>query len=290
MPPEVSVVIPVYNRAHSVLPTLRSVQAQTFDDFECIVVDDGSRDPEALRRVVEELGDKRFRYVRRENGGGGAARNTGIDHATGRVVAFLDSDDRWLPEKLELDVAAGAADHVVFSQVMVERGGRIVGLRPTAAPRPSEPMAEYLACRQGFTQTSTIVLPRALAQTVRFRETLPFGQDTDVAIRLAASGTRFIMRASPSVIMLDDEDSARVSRSRDWEAVLEWLEDIRPSISHRAYHAFRGWHVARLAADSRRHRTALSFYWEALVLGAFPPRLAIKALLQILVRRTAYRR
>lgn len=286
MSPRASVIIPVYNRAHSVLPALQSVQNQTMPDFECIVVDDGSRDGDALRQVVDGLRDKRFRYVRRENGGGGAARNTGIDEARADVVAFLDSDDRWLPEKLKQDFEAGADRQVVFSGVQVERGGRIIGLRPKAVLGSTELMGDYLARRQGFVQTSTIALPRQVAKQVRFLESLPFGQDADFAIRVAAAGARVFMQSRALVIMQDDEDQSRVSRSRDWRAVLQWLENVRPLLSNRAYHAMRGWHAARIAADAGEYATAFRLYAAALIKGAFPPSLAVKALGQILLRRT----
>jgi glycosyltransferase involved in cell wall biosynthesis len=291
MRPKVSVVIPVYNRAQLVLPTLKSVQDQTMGDFECIVVDDGSKDGEDLQRLVENLGDARFRYLRRDNGGVSAARNTGVDQAEGAIVAFLDSDDRWLPDKLERDVAAGAGSRIVFSPVMVERGGRIVGERPTVAPRLGEPMAEYLACRQGFTQPSTMALPAALAKTVRFDESISFGgDDADYAIRLAEKSPDFLMLGRSSVIMTDDETGERLSRSQDWVAALAWLDRIRPTISERAFLAFRGWHVARMAADAGQYATALRFYSAALVRGVLPPPLAAKALAQIFIRRPTLRK
>jgi glycosyltransferase involved in cell wall biosynthesis len=290
MHPRASVVIPVFNRAGRVLPALQSVQSQTFRDFECIVVDDGSADGEALRRVVEGLGDERFRYVRRDNGGGGAARNSGIDEAKGEIVAFLDSDDRWLPEKLERDVEAGAGRRVVFSPVLVERRGRIVGRRPSTAPRAGERISEYLACRDGFTQTSTMAMPAGLARQVRFDEAIPFGQDTDFAIRLAAAGAEFHMIAEPAVVMLDDETGDRVSRSSDWQEVLAWADRRRTTLGERAYHAFRGWHVARMAAESGDYMIALGCYGAALSSGAFSPRLAVKAFGQILIPRSIYSR
>lgn len=290
MPPRFSVVIPVCNRAKTVGPTLESVRHQTFRDFECIIVDDGSADGEELKRVVEALNDPRFRYVRRENGGGGAARNTGIDEAKGEFVAFLDSDDRWLPEKLERDAGACAENRVVFSPVLVERGGRIVGTRPRVSPRPGEPIAEYLACRGGFTPTSTMALPAGLAHEVRFDETIPFGQDTDFAIRLGATGRDFQMLAEPSVVMLDDETGDRVSRSNDWRQLSAWTDRRRTTLGERAYHAFRGWHVARMAADEGNYAAAFGYYVPAVAKRAFSPRLAAKALAQILIRRSIYSR
>lgn len=94
----VSVIIPLYNKAPLVLRALRSIAAQTLDDFEVIVVDDGSTDdgPE----TVELFSDSRVRLVRQENAGPGAARNRGLREARGEMVAFLDADDEWLPNYL----------------------------------------------------------------------------------------------------------------------------------------------------------------------------------------------
>ena len=100
MTPRFSVIIACYNRANIIGPCLASVQAQSLTDFECIIVDDGSDDSVALAQVVLALNDPRFRVIRRENGGGGAARNTGIAAARADWIAFLDSDDEFLPHKL----------------------------------------------------------------------------------------------------------------------------------------------------------------------------------------------
>jgi hypothetical protein len=151
-------------------------------------------------------------------------------------------------------------------------------------------MAEYLACRQGFTQTSTIALPTALAKAVPFDETITFGgDDTDFAIRLAAKSP-FQMLTESSVIMRDDETGERLSRSNDWVAALVWLDRVCPTISRRAYLAYRGWHVARMAADAGNYVTALRYFVMALARGALPPQLAGKALIQVLVRRSVYAR
>ena len=102
--PRVSVIIPVYNRAHTLGRAVQSVLKQTFRDFEIIVVDDGSRD--ATMPTVEGFHDSRVRFLRHEqNRGAAAARNTGIRVARGEYLAFLDSDDEWLPEKLSDQIA-----------------------------------------------------------------------------------------------------------------------------------------------------------------------------------------
>ena len=122
MTPFFSVVIPVYNRALLLAEALRSVLAQTDQDFEIIVVDDGSTDNPA--RTVEELADPRIVFVRQENRGGGAARNAGIDKARGRFIAFLDSDDCFFPHHLASmrKLLQNAPGTVGYARILVNRG------------------------------------------------------------------------------------------------------------------------------------------------------------------------
>ncbi|HSF82167.1 MAG TPA: glycosyltransferase [Anaerolineales bacterium] len=98
--PTVSVIIPAYNQGDYLREAIDSVLAQTFTDFEVIVVDDGSTDHTA--RVAKSYQDQRVRYLYQENQGLSAARNTGIRNTTGQYLSFLDSDDQFLPEKLTL--------------------------------------------------------------------------------------------------------------------------------------------------------------------------------------------
>ncbi len=105
--PKVSVIIPTYNRAHIVGEAIASVLAQTCRDFEAIVVDDGSTDETraVIDRYVEQYGDQ-VKYLYQENAGSAAARNIGIRAARGDLIAFLDSDDLWLPHHLALTIKA----------------------------------------------------------------------------------------------------------------------------------------------------------------------------------------
>ena len=102
--PTVSIVIPSYNRAHLIAQTLASVAAQTFTDYEVLVIDDGSKDntEEVMRPWCEQ--DSRIHYVKQANGGVSTARNHGLRLARGEFIAFLDSDDLWSPWKLALQV------------------------------------------------------------------------------------------------------------------------------------------------------------------------------------------
>ncbi len=99
--PYVSVIIPTFNRAHHISRAIDSVLAQDLHNFELIVVDDGSTDN--TRELVEVYGDS-LRYIVQGNQGPGAARNAGVNQATGEWIAFLDSDDVWLPNKLAQQV------------------------------------------------------------------------------------------------------------------------------------------------------------------------------------------
>jgi len=96
--PRASIIIPTYNRAHMIVECLDSVLNQTYRDFEVIVVDDGSTDntEDVLKPYLD-----RITYIKQENQGNAAARNTGIHMAKGGIIAFNDSDDLWLPDKLE---------------------------------------------------------------------------------------------------------------------------------------------------------------------------------------------
>jgi len=132
--PIVSVIIPTYIRAHVLAKAIQSLLNQTYQDFEIIVVDDGSIDN--TEEVVKSFNDPRIRYIRhKENCGGSAARNTGIRAAYGECIAFQDSDDEWLPEKLEKQMQvfenAPAEVGVVYTGFRRIQGRSKAGSEPT---------------------------------------------------------------------------------------------------------------------------------------------------------------
>jgi glycosyltransferase involved in cell wall biosynthesis len=97
----ISVILPTYNRASFLPGAIESVQRQTFQDFELIIIDDGSTD-DTHSVVNPYLKDKRIRYLLQQNGGAAAARNHGLAERQGKYVAFIDSDDTWEEDKLAL--------------------------------------------------------------------------------------------------------------------------------------------------------------------------------------------
>lgn len=295
MTPFFSIVIPTYNRSGSIRRTLDSVRHQTFTDFECVIVDDGSNDGDQLAEVVSGMNDGRFRLVRTKNGGGGAARNAGVNSSHGRFIAFLDSDDFFFPSKLDECRAAiersefNERETVLFSQIIVDRGCSRTWVKPSRSPRAEEPIDDYLIFQGGFIQTSTIVLSREIALRVPFDPILPFGQDTDFCIRLNAHGCRFEMLPEPLVVWDDTAAPNRVSGTRKVDALLAWTDRIRPLISDRCYYAYRGWHGAKAAYSSKQANLAARLYFDALLHGSFTPRLAVKAALQISLPSNTHR-
>ncbi|NEO89375.1 MAG: glycosyltransferase [Moorea sp. SIO3G5] len=102
--PTISVIVPVYNGEKTILETIQSIQAQTFSDFELIVINDGSTD--GTLDVISTVNDHRLKVFSYENGGLPVARNRGIRRSTGEFITFIDADDLWKPDKLELQLAA----------------------------------------------------------------------------------------------------------------------------------------------------------------------------------------
>jgi Glycosyl transferase family 2 len=231
--PLVSVIVPCYNGAHEIEQAIASVQAQTFQDWELVVVDDGSSDnlSEVLSRYAD---DGRIRLVRHaKNRGGPAARNTGIAAALGRFVAFLDSDDLWLPAKLERQVAAVTAmPHpervfcVTQTLVMLSERRRIV--RPLQGPAPGRSFAEFLYNDGGFAQSSSFFLSTTLARQFSFRESLTQMEDHLFFIEAGASGAAYVLVREPLTIWHNEARPHRVSLSDSlakWRATVQLFFD-----------------------------------------------------------------
>ncbi|PZM15566.1 glycosyltransferase family 2 protein [Rhizobium tubonense] len=286
--PIFSVVIPVYNRADLVLNAIKSVLDQSLQDFEILIIDDGSTDDVASS--ILSVQDQRIRLFRQSNAGASSARNAGIDLASSRYIAFLDSDDLFLPHHLEtVKVLLEKSDDVAaYAPVIVRRGSGRAFVKPPRAIRSDEDMAIYLICDRGFVQTSGLALRSETAKRVKYREDAIFGDDTDFAIRLQLAGCRFEMAESPTVVWADDVEHDRLSTGRTPIGDLRWLEDLRPQIPVRAYYGYRGWHFAKSMAQKNAWQ-AMMLYLAAVLHGAYSPRLAGIVFLQIVLPDRQYR-
>jgi glycosyltransferase involved in cell wall biosynthesis len=189
-PPVVSVVIPTFNRGLLLREAVRSVLAQSFRDFELIVADDGSTDgtPDFIRTID----DARVRCVPIAHSGSAAwVRNAGVARARGEWVAFLDSDDLWLPEKLERQLAALRANpRCAWSctgVTFIDENGTAIRQRAGSTYVPvSGWVLEALITQTATASMTTLMVRRSLLDDIGgFDEALTFRQDYDLALRLA---------------------------------------------------------------------------------------------------------
>jgi len=190
--PLVSVVMPMFNAALTVRRALESVRGQTYAAWEAICIDDASTDDTAAR--VAALDDSRIRVIRLDHNGGPArARNLGIAAAKGELVAFLDADDEWLPDKLARQVASFEADAGLALAVADMRVTTVDGRAGSSvyARQPPVPGAEAwkTLLASSFVATSAAMTRRALLDQVGgFDPDLVTGEDQDLFIRLALAG------------------------------------------------------------------------------------------------------
>jgi glycosyltransferase involved in cell wall biosynthesis len=192
----VTVVIPTYNRVSDLERALRSVLAQTYADWEVVVVDNHSTD--ATEAMVRSWGDPRIRFCLVHNHGVVAvSRNRGITEARGELIAFLDSDDWWSPEKLERAVAAcdAGADVVYHDLVKVTRHGQ-EGTSPRLPTFDLRvPVRADLIARGNPLANSSVVVRRSLLQAIgglSEEPSLAAWEDFDCWLRLAARTDRFV--------------------------------------------------------------------------------------------------
>jgi glycosyltransferase involved in cell wall biosynthesis len=182
----VSVVVPVFNRPEQAVSAINSARSQTHSEIEIIVVDDGSSiDMSLVERTVS--GDPKVKLLRQENKGAAAARNLGLTHARGEYVAFLDSDDLFLPEKVAAQIREMARDNYLFSHTsywLRRRNAGFLEAKHVGTFGGDRAFPEIIATC-GIA-TPTVMLHRKLLQEFRFSENLKIGEDVVLWIRIAA--------------------------------------------------------------------------------------------------------
>jgi len=276
--PLISVIIPTFNRTRQVQAALRSVLAQTYREFEVIVVDDGSTDGtgEALQEIIGAEGDggERIRYFFQSNQGQSFARNKGTDEARGEWVAFLDSDDVWLPEKLEWQIRAvekfkgkccacitdaRLVDNLGMDTTAFHESGKryeeTLGIEPEA-------LGSLVKCRDPFWVSTLLVRTDVVKQVGRFDLHLGYAEDHDFLFRLSLA-TTFCYVNKP-LALLDRSRSPEGSNCRPWDEIevrlrgsqtmLEkWLKldsklppDVLKTVTHslrQLYSAWTNWYL-----------------------------------------------
>jgi glycosyltransferase involved in cell wall biosynthesis len=184
----ISIVIPAYNAEHTILKTVESVQRQTFSDFDLIVINDGSTD--RTLELLQSIQDDRMKIFSYENGGLPVARNRGISHATGEFISFIDADDIWTPDKLELQLAAlhkHPEAGVAYSWTAYFLDGQEESLFPYNPVFFEGNVYDKLLINNFVASGSNILVRRKAIESVgEFEPTLKSCEDWDFYIRLAA--------------------------------------------------------------------------------------------------------
>jgi hypothetical protein len=245
----VSVVIPTYNRAHTVLDAVWSVLTQRFRDLELIVVDDGSTDDTAARLAA--VGDPRLQVIMGRHAGVSAARNLGVAKASGDLIAFLDSDDLWHPDKLACEVAFLTRHpevDAVFTDLEKRHGDQVFPsfMRETAvfsrrlarARYPEglvlEPRQMRLCLLQEVPiKPSALTLRRAAFDAVGgFDETWSSSEDWEFLLRLAREH-RFGYLDRPLAVLHISPDSLHIlDQSRGETAMIRLLVRERDTVGN----------------------------------------------------------
>ena len=192
--PLVSVIIPAYNASEFIGETLDSVFAQTFNDFEVLLINDGSPDTAELERVLHRF-PATLRYIKQENRGAAAARNTGLREAHGEFGAFLDADDTWLSSFLEKQMEflkRNNADFVFCDALLFGEASLAGRTFMQLQPSRGEVTPERLLAGDVTVLTSSVLARRQpILEVGLFDESLRRGHDFDLWLRLAKLGIRF---------------------------------------------------------------------------------------------------
>ena len=184
--PLISVIVPAYNAEKTIQATIESVLKQTFTDFELLVVDDGSSDSTVA--IVANIADARVRLIAGEHAGASASRNRGFAQSNGELVAFLDADDLWTPDKLAAQLAAlqnNADVAVAYSWTdFIDEKGQFLrkGSRSTYSGNVYDKTLVGSFLGNG---SNALIRREAVAEVGGYDESLAAGQDRDLYIRLA---------------------------------------------------------------------------------------------------------
>ena len=275
--PAVSVIIPTHNRAQFLSEAIDSVFAQTYQDWELIVVDDGSTD--ATPDVVQRYGQRGHpvRYHHQTPQGPGAARNAGLALATGEFIAFLDDDDLWLPKKLGTQVGYlrhhPDAGFVYCPMQILEPDGRWGGRKPSAV---HEPTWEALL-RHSFIPPSVVARRVCFDTCGAFAEGLAVAEDYDLWLRV---GRQFPFGATTEPLAVYRRHGANVTRqmtSRSYECHVQIFQRLREdtvsSHGHRAIvdaRLAKEWHLLGKAyLEERRYAEACEAFLHEIGLNPF---------------------
>jgi len=256
--PSVTVVIPAFNAAETIGRALASLRAQTYPHLEISVVDDGSRDGTAARVRAEHPA---ARCIRQDNAGPSAARNRGVQEASGELVAFLDADDEFAPEKVarQVEVLGGGADvQVCGTNGLVVEGRRSYPFNATGRPALMR-WSFHDIIWDYHPVMASLMLPRALfLELGGYDPGMRIGEDKDLLMRLAGSGCAVVEINEPLYIMHRRPGTLSTGRAEDRAsrvaAIARWDPERNPDspLTRREYARALGHRAIISAAECSR--------------------------------------
>ncbi|PWD97764.1 glycosyltransferase family 2 protein [Marinilabilia rubra] len=257
----ISIVIPYYNNAKHIDRTIKSVSAQSLQDFEVLIINDASPDWHKALPVIEAYNDERIKIIsHEENKNGAAARNTGIKAAKGDYIAFLDADDEWLPNHLEsaLTTLKAKKSNLCYCQAIVlsKKGTSVM---PTNGIKPNQRISDYLFVEGSVMFTPTLVVKSSLVRQVLFNDKLRRHQDYDFLLRCEAQGIKTSFVDKPNVVVHWENNNPK-SKGGTWDFSLEFAKDYKPFFSPRAYSRFILTSCVLPLLKERKHSKAFSVF------------------------------
>ena len=262
--PVVSVIVPTCDRPDLLARSVSSILAQTFEDYEVIIVDDGTR------LAVSEYEDPRVRVIASQGAHGpGPARNRGIEEAQGEYIAFLDDDDVWLPGKLDASVKA-LLDHpeagVVF-HATGRPGDETIVSDQTSVHQQS---VEMFGTRQ-TPHVDSVLVRRPLLDEVRFSEDLPAAEDVDMFLRLAKICPFVELEATYALFDPSPEAPSRINLETRIAARVQLMAGHPDVFASRSARAFGMMRLGHLYRRSGQRGAAMRCFLKGILLD---PRLA----------------
>lgn len=277
----ISVVIPLYNKEQSIVSTLQSILKQTYQDFEIIIVDDGSTDCSVEK--VEKVTDSRIHLIHQSNTGVSAARNRGIEEAKGEFIAFLDADDEWTPCYLEkqYELAQKYPECGVFAcnYEFIDRQKKVSSTIIRKLPFEGEDgilsnYFEVASCSHPPLWTSAVMVRRNVIQSVGgFPVGIKSGEDLLTWARLAVNEEIAYSKLPYVIFNIEgysvSEKPKRIPAEQDIVGLeLKALLKAHPSKGLRLYNAL--WHKMRSSIYLRLRMRKKSI-WEALISIKYNP-------------------
>lgn len=261
----VSVVIPTYNRSSLIKNTIDSVLNQTYENFELIIVDDASTDN--TEEIIRKYEDVRIRFIKlEENSQGTKPRNIGIQQSKGEYIALLDSDDEWLPTKLEKQVEFLQKfndDRMVCFTDLVLKEKKKTTYSSNRKLNKDDNILEYILLEGNWVQTSTYMFSSRMGKETLFSPSLKKHQDWDFCLRLSKNGAKFVDLPEHLAVYYLDERDGRIGNNNKYLQSLNWIESVKDSVSEKVRQAFLIKVVTKPLIFNKQRKRALSIYLEA---------------------------